>query len=254
MLKFFRRIRQKLIVAGNLPVRQADLKRYLIYAVGEILLVMIGILLALQVNNWNENKKDRRIEHKLLIELKENLKVNHDRLQGEMVKEYNSIAAINLVVGHIDHRKPYHDSLDTHFRQAFRAYDIVISSSAFTAIRSKGFEIIQSDSLRKSIIDLFDVTYSDLISNTVRLEDLFWSSSVLPIWHNHFRMTGNTLKPVDYEALLDDKTYTNMLTNRRHFREVAIQYKNESLVETKSLLTHIDTYLGVDDGSKTQQQ
>ena len=50
MIKFFRQIRRKLIDAGNL-------KRYLIYAIGEILLVMIGILLALQVNNWNESNR-----------------------------------------------------------------------------------------------------------------------------------------------------------------------------------------------------
>ena len=240
MLKFFRRVRQKLIDEGNL-------KRYLMYAIGEILLVMIGILLALQVNNWNENRKDRRVENKLLIELKENLKVNYNRLEDEILKEHNSIKAINLVVEHIDNRKLYHDSLDIHFRQAFRAYDIVISSSAFEAIKSRGFEIIQSDSLRNKIIDLFDVTYSNLISNTVRLEDQFWASSVLPIWHTHFRMTGNTLKPVDYEALLVDKTYINMITNRRNFRKVAIQHKNESLLETESLLTDIDNYLGLDE-------
>jgi len=50
MIKFFRQIRRKLIDKGNL-------KRYLIYAIGEILLVMIGILLALQVNNWNESNR-----------------------------------------------------------------------------------------------------------------------------------------------------------------------------------------------------
>ena len=50
MLKFFRRIRRKLLDKGNL-------KRYLIYALGEILLVVVGILIALQVNNWNEARK-----------------------------------------------------------------------------------------------------------------------------------------------------------------------------------------------------
>ncbi len=62
MLKFFRRIRRKLIDEGNL-------KRYLIYAIGEILLVMIGILLALQVNNWNESKKAGKEESQILQNL-----------------------------------------------------------------------------------------------------------------------------------------------------------------------------------------
>lgn len=48
-MKLFRKIRQSLIKEGNL-------KRYLLYALGEILLVMIGISLAFQVNNWNSNR------------------------------------------------------------------------------------------------------------------------------------------------------------------------------------------------------
>jgi hypothetical protein len=76
MLKLFRRIREKVMHEGNL-------KKYLIYAVGEILLVMIGILLALQVNNWNERNKARKIELRALIDLKqefENNKNSFDRI------------------------------------------------------------------------------------------------------------------------------------------------------------------------------
>ena len=69
MLKFFRKIRRKLIDEGNL-------KRYLIYAIGEILLVMIGILLALQVNNWNQNQISTKIETELLQRLKQDLEAD----------------------------------------------------------------------------------------------------------------------------------------------------------------------------------
>jgi len=53
MLKFFRHIRQNLLFKGNL-------RKYLVYAVGEVFLVMIGILLALQINNWNDARKNRQ--------------------------------------------------------------------------------------------------------------------------------------------------------------------------------------------------
>jgi hypothetical protein len=62
MIKFFQRIRRKLISEGNS-------KRYLTYALGEIFLVMIGILLALQVNNWNEERKQRNLETQYLEQL-----------------------------------------------------------------------------------------------------------------------------------------------------------------------------------------
>jgi hypothetical protein len=59
MLKLFRTIRKKLI-------EQHNVRKYLLYAIGEILLVVIGILIALQVNTWNENRKAKIIEKTLL--------------------------------------------------------------------------------------------------------------------------------------------------------------------------------------------
>lgn len=59
MLKFFRKIRQQLLQEGSF-------QKYLLYAIGEIALVMIGILLALQVNNWNENRKKLSAEKTIL--------------------------------------------------------------------------------------------------------------------------------------------------------------------------------------------
>ena len=60
MLRFFRQIRQRLLTENRVS-------KYLLYAIGEILLVVIGILIALQVNNWNEQSKDREIERKWLL-------------------------------------------------------------------------------------------------------------------------------------------------------------------------------------------
>ena len=62
MIKFFRRIRQQLLSENKFS-------KYLFYAIGEIILVVIGILLALQINNWNEEKKERVQEQKYLIEI-----------------------------------------------------------------------------------------------------------------------------------------------------------------------------------------
>lgn len=70
MIKLFRRIRQKLLTE-KLPGRPAG--RYLLYAIGEIVLVVIGILIALQINTWNENKKQRLEERRILINLQADL-------------------------------------------------------------------------------------------------------------------------------------------------------------------------------------
>lgn len=236
MIKFFRRIRRKLIDKGNL-------KKYLLYAFGEIFLVMVGILLALQVNNWNENKKDRNTEAKLLIELKENLKSNLTKLQDDIQTELRSIKSIELVVDHIQKRNGYHDSLDIYFQKALFSPDIVLSTSGYEAIRSKGFEIVDNDTLRNSIIELYDVIYEDLLSETVRLEDQFWPTSVLPAIHKHFMFLESGAKPVDYNSLLDDKKYVNMILHRKHFRKQAFKMKTESLSHTAYIISLIEDEL-----------
>ena len=63
MIKFFRKIRQKLLF-------ESKFSNYVLYALGEIVLVVIGILIALQINNWNQD----RIQHKETVVLLNNLK------------------------------------------------------------------------------------------------------------------------------------------------------------------------------------
>jgi hypothetical protein len=72
---FFRKIRRKL-AGDNKPLR------YMRYAVGEIFLVVLGILIALQVNNWNENRTKKQIFKTHLTNLIEDLKTDQQRMQA----------------------------------------------------------------------------------------------------------------------------------------------------------------------------
>ena len=73
MKSYLRKARKKLIASGSA-------QEYLLYAVGEILLVVIGILIALQINNANQNKKNKHLEKQYLIALKDEFLVNIDKL------------------------------------------------------------------------------------------------------------------------------------------------------------------------------
>ncbi len=66
MIKFFRKIRQKLLTENKFS-------KYLLYAIGEIVLVVIGILIALSLNNWNGDQKRSQQELDLMAEMRENL-------------------------------------------------------------------------------------------------------------------------------------------------------------------------------------
>ena len=79
MLKFFRKIRHQLL-------SENQTSKYLLYAIGEIFLVMIGILLALQVNNWNQARQDNLKEQKLLLALQDEFQHNLKSLEAIMEK------------------------------------------------------------------------------------------------------------------------------------------------------------------------
>jgi len=78
MIKFFRKIRQKLLA-------QNKFTKYIVYAAGEILLVVIGILIALQINNWNEQRKTEIDRQKLIATLIEDFEYTQkDILSDEL--------------------------------------------------------------------------------------------------------------------------------------------------------------------------
>ena len=81
MIKFFRNIRRQLLEKNSI-------RKYILYAIGEIFLVVVGILIALSINNWNNNKILRRTELKVYENIKN--QINEDRLLLKGVIDYNT--------------------------------------------------------------------------------------------------------------------------------------------------------------------
>ena len=77
MLFYLRKIRNKLLGEGKLT-------KYLTYAFGEIIIVSIGILLAFYLNNWNQNRADKRLEIQYYQSIKNQLKEDSNILNGEI--------------------------------------------------------------------------------------------------------------------------------------------------------------------------
>ncbi|TNF71300.1 MAG: hypothetical protein EP302_06805 [Bacteroidetes bacterium] len=88
MLRFFRQLRQRLII-------ESQFSRYLLYAIGEILLVVIGILIALQVNNWNEERKNDKKVAKYTEGLIADLKKDRRLVVGVLEDCMNDIEEIS---------------------------------------------------------------------------------------------------------------------------------------------------------------
>jgi hypothetical protein len=81
MINFFRRIRQNLLVENKIGA-------YFKYAIGEIVLVVIGILIALQINNWNEEKQRVGKEYEIMTSLAQDFKINLSNLENSIDSSY----------------------------------------------------------------------------------------------------------------------------------------------------------------------
>ena len=153
MIAFFRTLRQRLLAENRAS-------RYLLYAVGEIILVVIGILIALQVNNWNENRKKTAYELTMLREI-------------DLALTNDSIMIANLFEPRMDMKEKAIDSLigmpgrnvipdDNTFISLYRQMSVNFNyrynKGPYETLKSNGLDIISNDKLRSEITQMYEVT------------------------------------------------------------------------------------------------
>lgn len=211
MIKFFRKIRQRLLTENKII-------KYLLYAIGEILLVMIGILLALQVNNLNETRKKRKIEIQILKELKQGFETDLTDIQVDLMLYNSSQESINIIIDCFKNGEPYHDTLSHHFAKAAAPVRFVSDDTGYDFMKTIGASIISNIFLRREIVSIHDFSYENIKSweNVGMLLDYqFRSNQFL----KHFDKiegwiadsTGNwvpgRMVPRDYGSLSQDQEF-----------------------------------------------
>jgi hypothetical protein len=206
----------------------------------ETIVVVMGILMAFALNNWNEDQKALVNELVLLKELKNNLETNVVNLEGDIKTQILGANRISFLIDHLNHRRPYHDSLAVLFEFIDHVPDIELASSAFETLKSSGLGMLSSDSLRQEVINLFEITYPYLLQGTKRLEDQFWPTNVIPFYIKHFQISEGKAVPNDYAMLLDDKEFINMLSMRGSLRKESTVRKRASIEKTLTVIALIE--------------
>jgi len=219
--------------------------RYLLYALGEVLLVMVGILLALQVDNWNEDRKERREELELLIALKTDLVLTRNEM--DIIVGYNQkyLKGYRLIYDYIEEDKPYSTALDS----AFSDLDIwatpYLSTMTYETIRNRGIDIIQNDSLKRHIVHFYNQDFKSITEDMVQWEWSFSQNTTQPIMVGNIRRILDTglARPNDFEALKSNDTFRNFLSILITIRFDNIDYSRRMKAATQRLIEHIDDEL-----------
>lgn len=222
MIKFFRRIRQKLLTENKIS-------KYLLYAMGEIILVVIGILIALQVSNWNEVKKIEKSIADHLVIFKQNLKEDHSQLH--MLKETMTVHTTyaDSSMRQIRTEIPIDVFLKKYLTLLVREYEFRPNKNAFETITQSNEVPYLSEKLRTAILDYYALIESanerESISNShIQLRYEPYLMSDYPIifqkdnpWgfvKNIYKNDPRKAVPIDENQFLSDRTLEGLLLSR----------------------------------------
>jgi hypothetical protein len=129
MIKFFRKIRQRL-------VSESKFSKYLLYALGEIVLVVIGILMALQINNWNENRINNNKLENYLFDIVKDLKKDIISIRDAKNEAIERTETTKSFLANKDYNTLSIDSLEKNLETFYTT--INFSQSTFKKIESSG--------------------------------------------------------------------------------------------------------------------
>jgi hypothetical protein len=204
MIRIFRNIRQKLAAENKVMA-------YLRYAVGEILLVVIGILIALQVNNWNELRKQSIAETEFIEGVKKDLRQDKQYIQLVLKQMKPRIEAFELLnkkelsKSHNININSVDSLLKIYFSLGERTF-YPVSGSFQSAVSGNELNNYKNKEIIGSIIKLYNSTYSRLIDNGKMLDDRW---AYLRRKYIHESRTGNfhIMDNARFSEIVDDMYY-----------------------------------------------
>ena len=235
MIKYFRRIRQKLLANGRLS-------KYLVYAIGEIALVMIGILLALQVSNWNEHRKDRVKETTYLNDIKDDLQSNVVELNHIIETNHLRLSLYKLIDPDFyirDDMKVTIDEPDLITRKFFdrgRSYRPTIGS--YSSLISEGqSKLIQNRMVFNQLQEIYEVEYAHIASIYETLKVVEIDLKKKRVFDIKYSGQKNINEISDKSMLADlsllhdlRRHYTSTLMNQRERIKEAIELLDNELI------------------------
>lgn len=221
MINFLKKIR-------HTSLKENKTSKYLLYAFGEVTLVVIGILIALAVNNWNskriENERAELFIKNLKTQIEKNLSVAN-RYAEENTYYYSKSKGYLGIIGGKEKAKiePYLDSL-----VLFNSFDFHLNLDMNTIVEGRengSLALLSSDSIRKSIYYL--ITLDKDIKERERVTNSNLNNQFLPYLNKNYNIRNliNTMSPDDnlgkskvykgnnYKIVVDQE-FENLITTR----------------------------------------
>lgn len=189
------------------------------YAVGEMLLIAVGIFIALQASEWQTRKSEHLTELSYLDELRTSLDLDRQRILLGLDRYRDIEGRVEELVQFLQSEAPYSQSMDAYFGAVYGTNAFDLNAAAYESLKSHGLTLISNRDLRSQIAQVYEQTYAD-IRRAVRTED----SSVLDLLRPYF------LK--NFKDLVFDKSATPL-----NYAEVSGSVEFRNLVDYRLQLT-----------------
>jgi hypothetical protein len=228
MIKLFRKIRQRLLTENKFS-------NYFLYAIGEIVLVVIGILIALQINNWNEWSKDRVKEKEVLVNLAENFELNIEALESDIESLLKFNTSSRIVLNVLDNQQPFADSLAKHFHMARLPKTILsLSQSGYEQYKNMGYGIIIDKPTSREVVDFFESTLPTWFTEYTQV-----NAPYVPFIDYHvplFIYKRESLVPINMDHLYRDDYYLGWMRAYMEGRNTLIEIESVFIKENQRVL------------------
>ncbi len=242
MINFFRRIKQSLL-------SQNKFSKYLLYAIGEILLVMIGILLALQVNNWNDNRKARQQEKSILEKVNVDLKANLKEIKGVNNITQLRLNACKTILNYFDEKKSVDDSLKLSFELINNDDLFNNANTTYKYIENQGMNVLSNDSLQAKITWMYERHFKNIsnrenknwqiVLNNLRpiMDPLFESTEIQQSFYGWEYALNN---PLNYDALTTNVHFRNIIIRLQNYLMIRSHWQRDTLKELENLISELE--------------
>ena len=229
MIKFFRKIRQNLLMENKTG-------KYFKYAIGEIILVVIGILIALQINNWNEHKKEQAFEKEILEQIRVNLIKDKLTLKAIQTNFKNALSSTDKILN-ATWTQQEKDSVKYWLGNIIQFDRFQPLTNAYEVAKSKGLDLITNKQLRFQIGAYYDDESKRVAKSIEDIERAFQRD-----WVDILRSEAMEVKFKQYVILKDvdilkkdTKSFNNIRLNKDNY--------NGGYQRVKKVLIHIENII-----------
>ncbi|MEM7298126.1 MAG: hypothetical protein AAF391_07655 [Bacteroidota bacterium] len=154
----------------------------------EFVSIFVAVVSAFALNNWNDNRRDRIAESKILTEIQHGLEKDRQDVQLNVMGHEFGIRACAFFRNLINEEEQSLDTLVAYYFEFTRDFVAIQNASGYETLKSKGFELLKNDSLRTKIISLYEYDYQLLR----KLEE---DHGELQFFDNYFHEINRLISP-----------------------------------------------------------